>query len=114
MYYHLDVRWRCITFEVFPACRLQPFLETHATPLQTFAPLPIQVLGNLLPERRLATATCVEPCTLLRVDGTTFRRALEDPEAQRTVQKKVSRWFRAWRRAEVLPTASIGYYRDGF
>eukprot|EP00752_Nemacystus_decipiens_P007240 g6481.t1 len=49
---------------------------------------PGQVLGNLLPEKRLATATCLKQCALLRVDGVTFRQALEDPEAQRVIEKK--------------------------
>lgn len=49
----------------------------------------LQVMGNLLPERRLATATCLEQCALLRVDGLLFRQTLEDPKAKSAVAKKV-------------------------
>jgi len=96
----MDVRWRRLDFKVSPhvegrvfvggpVLAFASFVEAYVTPSRTFALVPIQVLGNLLPERRLATATCMEQCTLLRVDGASFRRALEDPEAQRTVEKKV-------------------------
>lgn len=96
-----------------PASVFVPFVETYVTSLRTFARVPIQVLGNLLPERRLATATCMEQCTLLRVDGATFRRALEDPDAQRTVEKKVRPWLRVWRRRHyVLPAAKHGIWHS--
>lgn len=49
----------------------------------------MQVIGNLLPEKRLAAATCLEQCSLLRVNGVTFREVLGDVEAQRAVAKKV-------------------------
>lgn len=46
-------------------------------------------MGNLLLEKRLATATCLEPCSLLQVTGTQVLQAVEDPHAMRTVAKKV-------------------------
>ncbi|CAM9301453.1 unnamed protein product, partial [Scytosiphon promiscuus] len=49
---------------------------------------PGQVIGNLLPEKRLASANCLDQCSLLRVNGITFREVLEDVEAQRAVLKK--------------------------
>lgn len=49
----------------------------------------MQVIGNLLPETRLASASCLDQCFLLRVNGITFREVMEDVEAQRAVAKKV-------------------------
>ncbi|CAM9169493.1 unnamed protein product [Ectocarpus sp. 6 AP-2014] len=46
------------------------------------------VIGSILPEKRLATAICLEQCTLLQLDRATFLQALNDPEAQRAVMKK--------------------------
>ena len=47
------------------------------------------MIGNLLPEKRLATATCLQQCILLRVNNTDILEALEDPEAKLAVSKKV-------------------------
>ncbi|CAM9178272.1 unnamed protein product [Ectocarpus fasciculatus] len=47
-----------------------------------------EVIGSILPEKRLATATCLGQCTLLQLDRATFLQALNDPEAQRAVVKK--------------------------
>lgn len=49
----------------------------------------MQVMGNLMPETRLATATCLEQSTLLRVNGDQYHQVLKNPEAVLAVAKKV-------------------------
>ncbi|CAB1104214.1 unnamed protein product [Ectocarpus sp. CCAP 1310/34] len=58
------------------------------SPQLSQTPPSTQVVGSILPEKRLATVICLEQCTLLQLDRATFLQALNDPEAQRAVVKK--------------------------